>query len=326
MITETYISIGILLLGIAMSALYSGLETGLYTINQIRLEVKANAGWANAKRMIITLRNPTRMLAVLLVSNNIANFIASYGAARLLNATELGPWESIGINALVMIPLLFIFGEVLPKDLFRSHTDHLTYRWSGTFNFTDKLLWWTGVVPLVASIGKLARWVLGSESGLEPTPRRRFGLLFKEGLEGGVLSDEQITLAERALAMKSLTVKSEMVPWVRVACINANVSIGRRTAAVRNMPHTRLPVVNQNGVVRGVLPVLNALLNPQATTESLLLKPIFMSPETPVRVALQQLRESGSHMAIVTGPRNAPAGIITLKDLVEPLVGELGAW
>ena len=91
MITETYISIGILLLGIAMSALYSGLETGLYTINQIRLEVKANAGWANARRMIMTLRNPTRMLAVLLVSNNIANFLASYGAARLLNATELGP-------------------------------------------------------------------------------------------------------------------------------------------------------------------------------------------------------------------------------------------
>ena len=324
--TEIYISVGVLLLGIIMSAIYSGLETGLYTINQIRLGVRSSAGLKSARRLLRLVNHPTRMLAVLLVCNNIANFLASYGAARLLDATTLGPWEAIAINAVVMIPLLFVFGEVLPKDMFRSHTDTLTYTWSGVLHITDKLLWWTGIVPLVASIGNLARWSLGSESDFEPTPRRRFGLLFKEGLEGGVLSDEQITLADRVLSMKSLTVKSEMIPWMRVSCIGANVSVKRRTAAIAQTKFTRLPVVNEQGVVRGILPVLTALLNQDAPTETLTTTPLFLAPDTPVRVALQQLRESGSHMAIVTGPKNTPAGIVTLKDLVEPLVGELGAW
>ena len=118
--TEMYIAIGVSLLGVLLSALYSGLETGLYTVNKIRLDVRALSGVASAKRLLAIVNRPARMLAVLLVCNNIANFLASYGAARLLEETTLGPWLAITVNAVVMIPILFIFGEVLPKDLFRS--------------------------------------------------------------------------------------------------------------------------------------------------------------------------------------------------------------
>ena len=324
--TGVYIAIAITVIGVLMSALYSGLETGLYTINKIRLDVRASTGWASAKRIRHLVDRPSRMLAVLLVCNNVANFLASYGAARILDATSFSPWMAILINTVVMVPILFVFGEVLPKDLFRTHTDTWTYWWSATLSVTDKLLWWTGIVPLVATIGRMSQFVLGTESSIEPSPRRRFGLLFKEGLGGGVLSDEQITLADRVLAMKSLTVKSEMVPWTRVSCIGMNVPLTHRSDAIRNAIHTRLPVVDERGFVQGVLPVLNALLNPETSTEELLVTPLILTPETPVRDALQQLRKSGVAMAIVTGANKKPAGIVTLKDLVEPIVGELGAW
>lgn len=324
--TGVYIAIAITFIGVLMSALYSGLETGLYTINRIRLDVRASTGWASAKRIRLMIDHPTRMLAVLLVCNNVANFLASYGAARVLNATSLSPWMAILINTIIMVPILFIFGEVLPKDLFRTHTDTLTYRWSATLSLTDKLLWWTGIVPLVSTIGKLASFVLGTESSIEPSPRRRFGLLFKEGLGGGVLSDEQITLADRVLAMRSLTVKGEMVPWSRVSCIGINVPLSHRSHAIRNAIHTRLPVVDDRGFVRGVLPILSALLSPETSTDELLVTPLILAPETPVRDALNQLRKSGVAMAIVTESNQKPAGIVTLKDLVEPIVGELGAW
>jgi CBS domain containing-hemolysin-like protein len=324
--TDVYIAIGVTLLGLVLSALYSGLETGLYTVNKIRLDVRASSGVVRAKRLLTLLNKPTRMLAVLLVCNNIANYLASYGVARLLKETSLEPWESIGVNALVMIPILFIFGEVLPKDLFRSHTDTWTYRYSLPLSWSDKILWWTGVVPIVSGIGQLARFVLGTENTIEPSPRRRFGLLFKEGLEGGVLSDEQITLADRVLAMKTLTVRSEMVPWTRVRCIGTNISMSRRTAAICTTTHTRLPAVDANGLVVGVLPVLGALLSPESDTSSLLKEPLFISPETSVRDALHALRERDVAMAIVTSQSKKPIGIVTLKDLVEPIVGELAAW
>ena len=324
--TTMYIAIGITLFGVLVSALYSGLETGLYTINKIRLDVRASSGVTSAKRLLALINHPTRMLAVLLVCNNIGNYLASYGAARLLQETTLSPWMAIFVNAVVMIPVLFIFGEVLPKDLFRSHTDSWTYKWSAALSWSDKVLWWSGLTLVVSSIGKLSRIVLGTEGTIEPSPRRRFGLLFKEGLEGGVLSDEQITLADRVLAMKSLTVQSEMVPWTRVRCIGANISKNRRSTAIRTTTHTRLPVVDPKGFVVGVLPVLGALLSPESNTSELLKTPLYISPKMPVRDALHDLRKSGVSMAIVTTKSNKPIGIVTLKDLVEPIVGELAAW
>ena len=71
--TEMYIAIGVTVLGVLLSALYSGLETGLYTINKIRLDVRALSNVASAKRLLEILDRPARMLAVLLVCNNIAN-------------------------------------------------------------------------------------------------------------------------------------------------------------------------------------------------------------------------------------------------------------
>jgi len=324
--SDIYIAIGVTILGLVLSALYSGLETGLYTINKIRLDVRASSGIVSAKRLLSLLNQPTRMLAVLLVCNNIANYVASYGVARLLEETTLGPWMAIVVNAVVLIPMLFIFGEVLPKDLFRTNTDTWTYRWSATLACSDKLLWWTGVVPVVSYVGKLANFILGSENTLKPSPRRRFGLLFKEGLEGGVLSNEQITLADRVLAMKTLTVRSEMVPWTRVQCLGANISTARRSSAISNTAHTRMPIVNSSGNVVGILPILSALLEPESKTLDIAREPLFILPDTPVREALQQLRKSGVSMAIVSRKNNKPIGIVTLKDLVEPIVGELAAW
>jgi|TARA_B110000116_G_scaffold238884_1_gene225991 putative hemolysin len=324
--SAVYIALGIMLLGLFLSALYSGLETGLYTINQVRLDVRASSKIKSAIRLRAIIDSPTRMLAVLLVCNNVANYLASYGAARMLEETTLGPWLAISINAIVMIPLLFIFGEILPKDLFRAHTDVWTYKCSSTLRLTDTILWWTGIVPIVASTGKLARKVLGSESAIEPSPRRKFGLLFKEGLEGGLLSDEQITLADRVLAMQSLTVQQEMIPWSRVSCLSESTSIQRRSIAVRSTEHTRIPIVNARGSVIGVLPVLQVLLAPETPTKDLLIEALYVTPHTKVQDALHQLRESGRAMAIVSTDGKTPKGIVTLKDLVEPIVGELAAW
>ena len=90
--TLLIVAISITLVGVLLSALYSGLETGLYTINRIRLDVRAAASMPSALRLKFFVDNPTRMLAVLLVCNNIANYLATCGTAILLDQTSLGPW------------------------------------------------------------------------------------------------------------------------------------------------------------------------------------------------------------------------------------------
>ncbi|MDP7007938.1 MAG: CNNM domain-containing protein [Phycisphaerales bacterium] len=325
--TSVAIAIVIAGVGLLLSALYSGLETGMYTINRIRLDVRSAASNPNARRIKSLIDKPTRMLAVLLICNNIANYLASYGTAMVLDETSFGPWLSIAINALCLIPILFIFGEVLPKDLFRAHADSWTYRYSISLSFADLLFRWTGVVPLVSSIGKIAQHCLGTESDIEPTPRLRFGLLFKEGLGSGAISNEQTSLADRVLSMRSLSVGSEMIPWSRVSCVNIDASPSMRTRSLNWASHTRLPVIDSDGSVKGVLPSIAALLHTHETTENLMHPALFISASMQVVEAITKVRVSGRSMAVVTSPDSGkPIGIVTLKDLVEPLVGELAAW
>jgi putative hemolysin len=325
--TIIIVALFILIVGLLLSALYSGLETGLYTINRIRLDVRAAAKTKSALRIKLLIDKPTRMLAVLLVCNNIANYLASYGTAMLLDQTSFGPWLSIIINALCLIPILFIFGEVLPKDLFRAHTDSWTYIYSPALSWADVLFRITGIIPAISFIGSMAQKSLGTESDIEPSPRRRFGLLFKEGLGTGAISDEQTTLADRVLTMRSLTVASEMVPWARVSCINIDTLPPQRNASLKNSTYTRFPVIDKNGQVQGVLPVLSALLERNQPTTNIMQPVQFIDATMSVGRAISQVRESGQAMAVVTSPQSSkPIGIVTLKDLVEPLVGELAAW
>jgi putative hemolysin len=226
-----------------------------------------------------------------------------------------------------LIPILFIFGEVLPKDLFRAHTDSWTYIYSPALSWADVLFRITGIIPAISFIGSMAQKSLGTESDIEPSPRRRFGLLFKEGLGTGAISDEQTTLADRVLTMRSLTVASEMVPWARVSCINIDTLPPQRNASLKNSTYTRFPVIDKNGQVQGVLPVLSALLERNQPTTNIMQPVQFIDATMSVGRAISQVRESGQAMAVVTSPQSSkPIGIVTLKDLVEPLVGELAAW
>ena len=118
--TPLLLGIGILIVGLFLSALYSGLETGLYTINRIRLDVRAAAKVPSAIRVKTLIDNPTRMLAVLLVCNNIANYLASYGTARLLDQTSLGPFLSITLNAVCLISYFIHFWRSITKGFVQS--------------------------------------------------------------------------------------------------------------------------------------------------------------------------------------------------------------
>src|SRR6267142_2727621 len=106
------------LLAMILSALFSGIETGLYTINRVRLTVRASHGDRRASRLQNYLANPNRMLSTLLLGNNLAHYGQSYCIAAIIDHFGFSPGQSVLINAGVLIPVIFIFCETLPKDLF----------------------------------------------------------------------------------------------------------------------------------------------------------------------------------------------------------------
>ncbi len=306
------------IIGIVGSALYSGIETGLYTINRVRLTVRAGQGDGRASWLLGLVQKPARMLTVLLLGNNIANYVSSFGVAGMLEGAGISTIGAIVINAAILVPLLFIFGEVLPKDLFRTQTDRWSYACTGFLRTTARVLLCTGLLPVVVLFAKLA-----DRGSSFTSARQRLGQLLKEGMGAGVLTEEQTTLLDRALAMRDVPVTGEMVPWMQVQSINPDLAGEVRLDAIRGRPYTRLPVVETNGTLVGELGVLDALLDPERPTLAIMKDPVTVIDTLTIPGAMEALRREGRSMAIVIDRHGRPRGLVTMKDLAEVLTGDL---
>ena len=316
-----------IVVGVVFSAVYSGMEIGLYTLNRVRVTVRAGRGERKALRLRKCLQRSNRTLSTLLIGNNIANYAGSFGLAAILNGMGYGPLQVILLNACILIPRLFIFGETLPKDLFRTHTDRWSYSTSGFLVASDRLFTYTGLCPLVEGFGRLFGRLLGTHSESGISARQHISQLIMEGVGSGILSEGQSRLADRALALHTRTVSMEMVPWSRVAFLSADADTRLPGQYIKRHNFTRMPVIAQGGKVLGVVSILDTLLNPDRTPRQLTESVSEFAPNTKVRDALRTMRQKRHTMAIVSDPiTKKPLGLITLKDLVEPLTGELAAW
>jgi CBS domain containing-hemolysin-like protein len=315
------------LAGIVLSALFSGLETGVYTINRVRVLVRADRGERAARRIQHELDHPNRLLSVLLLGNNAANYLGTFGVAAILDGLGVTGGTAIVLNASLLIPLLFVFGETLPKDLFRTHTDRWTYGLSGVLEVCRWVFTATGLLSIVQLTGRLAGRVVGSGPEAAASAREHISRLIKEGVGTGVLSESQTTLADRALAMRGRTVATEMIPWPNVVTVPLGADQAQRETLIRRRNFTRAPVVDETGRVVGILSSLDALLSPQEPIERLMSEPFTIVSSTPLRDALRTMRLAHQAMAVALDPRTSlPCGLVTLKDLVEPITGELAAW
>ena len=186
-------------LGVFISAVFSGMETGLYTLNRVRLTVRAARRQGQAVRLRREFAHQDRALSTLLIGTNAASYMVSYAIARLLHEFSIDDWTLIVIEVLVVTPVLFVFAETLPKDLFRTHADHWMYTLSGVLVGSKWLFRLVGLLPIVQLVGLLVGRLLGAGSRDAVSARQRVSQLIKEGVGTGVLSASQTTLADRAL-------------------------------------------------------------------------------------------------------------------------------
>jgi len=319
----------LLLIGFAGSALYSGMETGSYTLNRVRLQIRDHQRHAAARTLRRLLNRQTLLLSTLLIGNNIMNYMGTVSLAVLLEAWGLSELQTIIANTLIVTPILFIFGETLPKDLFNAYSDRLMYRLAPVLAGSQRLFTWTGILPLIHGVTWIVFRFLGEPHGTPVFhPRRQVEVLVREGVGYGLLSDEQTAIVARVLALTGRRVEQEMVPWEQAITL----SIRDDGAAVRELAErtsrSRFPVVDDAGKVTGFVDVIDALLHEEGQVPPVarLQKPVLtMSPATPLREALTRLQTRKEAFAVVVD-QDKPAGIVTIKDLVEPITGELASW
>jgi magnesium and cobalt exporter, CNNM family len=318
------------LVGFAGSALYSGLETGVYSLNRIRLQVLTHKNNHAAVTLNRLLAHPTALLTTLLIGNNITNYLGTAAMGVILASRGLGDWEALLLNALIVTPILFVVGETLPKDLFAAHSDKLMYRLTPVLTFSRRLFTYTGLVPLISVFSGTLMRALGHDPRATAFhPRRQVGLLVREGVGYGLLSQEQSAIVDRVLKLTDRTVRDEMTHWAGVDRLRERDTPASVWDMAQRITHSHVPVLGANGRVLGVLRINDALVftKDQCPPIRELIGPARTVPhDMPVRDALGQLKRHTAGLAIVTGKTGQPVGIVTVKDLIEPITGDLAQW
>lgn len=319
----------LMLLGFAGSALFSGIETGCYRINRVRLYVRASQGNTAARILDKLINKPASLLGTLLIGNNVANYLGTAALGVMLGALALPVWQAVLINTVLVTGVLFVFGETLPKDLFAAHADRLMYPFARPLSALRWVFTVTLVLPLVVLLSRIAVRLVGGGKAKALTPRKRVGEMVNWGAGLGLLSDEQTAIAQRALAMSTRTLGSEATPWSAAQTVRDNATDQQLRQLAGRSKRSRFPVLDAQGKLVGVVEMLDALLLPPGTNKPALaaaIAPLVLPSTTPVREALAHLQREHLGLAIVTGPGGRPMGIVTVKDLVEPLTGEIAHW
>lgn len=322
---ETVLWSGAMLVGFIGSALFSGLETGVYSLNRVRLQVLVHQGFAAARVLREETERITRLLSTLLIGNNITNNLGVAALGILLEARGVTGWWNVIVNTMIVTPILFVFGETLPKDLFAAFADRLMYPLARVLRVSRWVFTVTGLVALTEGFSRL----LGGQTGAASHPRWRVESLVKEGLGHGLLSDEQTAIVGRVLGLSSKRVEDEMTPWDEVSTVGVDSTTDELWRIADQTWRSRFPVVDRSGAVVGVLNLRDVLIQDRSECPSVeeLMTPIErLSTDLPIRKALSQMQAHRLPMAVIEDAQGVSVGLVTIKDLVEPITGELSNW
>jgi putative hemolysin len=340
------------------AAVFAGNEIGIFSISKVRLRLRTARGEKNALLLNQWLRQPTYALEGLLILQNICSFAFSAAVTGILHDYGFKELGQGFISIAIVTPLVLVLADIMPKDLFHTHADQWTYRMVPLLRWLFGLITIIPLLPLVGFLSRMSLKLVGSKKTGDSAasaggPRMEMLALFQESAATGVLTGTQQDLVQRALRLARINVREIMIPWTQVVGVPANISREGFRALVRRYNVSRLPVLGRSmsevlGIV-DMLDVLTALAAPAAqpgaggsgaavaglvggggggtfrVTDHI--RPAMtLIAEQSVRSAITLMQRARQTLAVVVDRQGRAIGLVTMKDLVEELVGDLDNW
>jgi putative hemolysin len=323
-------SVVMLGVGLAASALLSGLETGIYVLNKVRLELRSAAGERGARRLRVAMSRPQELLTSVLIGINAANYLVTMAVVALFSLTDP---ETADLYAVaVATPLLFVFGEMVPKNLFRLAAESWPYRLSPLLSVMMKVCRLTGLSQALAGLNRLMLRMLRPDRHELSGPldsRQRVQRFLAEGHAHGVLTAFQSHMASRVVLLRTTVIRDVMVALHHVVSIPLDCSRARFIENIKGHHYSRLVVWSERPRnIVGTVDIYDVLYDddPKAAPAKHLAQAVRLSEAMNVADALIALQRSRQTLGVVVNVADRPIGIVTIKDLVEEIVGELEAW
>ena len=295
------------------------------TVNKIKLRTLVENGDKRAERVLRITEDSGKLLSAILIGNNIVNISASSIATIL--ATKMWGNAGAGIATGILTFLILIFGEISPKTLATIHAEKLALSYSGVISFLMKIL-----TPVIFIINKLAMGFLfligvNPEDADTQMTEEELLTIIDVSKEEGVIEDEEHEMINNLFDFGDAQAKAVMVPRIDMVFADVNSTYDELLSIFKDNMFTRLPVYEENtDNVIGILNMKDILLCTDRENFSIrkfLREPYFTYEHKNTAELFIEMRKSSISLAIVLDEYGATAGLITLEDLLEEIVGEI---
>ena len=325
--TVTVIQIVIIVILILLSAFFSSAETALTTVSPHKVRSLKEEGVKRAEILEKILEKNEKMLSVILICNNIVNLSAS--SLMTIVVQKLFGNAAIGVGTGVLTLLVLIFGEVAPKTMATYRAEKISLRYCRVIYVLMIIF-----TPLAFVVNFLAKGVLRllglkKDEHKEGITENELRTIVEVSSEEGVIENEEKDIINNVFDLSDTVVKEIMVPRINVASIKTGSSYEEIMELCKREYYTRLPVMDEAGEkVVGIVNVKDLVFFDQARLKEFQVSDIMREAEYTfeqkhLTELFQEMKKKHCQIMVVLDEYGDFAGIVTMEDLLEEIVGDI---
>jgi putative hemolysin len=316
---------------LAMAGFFSGAETGMYSVNRFRLSARVTDRDRDAIRVHDLLSRPADLIIALLIGTNLSIYAATAGCTRIFRDLLPIGWEMLPaiLTTVVMAPIVLVFAEMIPKEIFRRRPWLLPYSTSRAVNIFT-VLFKLPVIVLKAFVVIVERAAGVNGEAMNPFfGRQQLADLILVGADEGVISPHQADMARKVMKLGKVKLKDVMIPVKELTMVERGTSVDSFLSIAEKRRHSRIPVFEKSRTnVVGIVNIFDVFYDPErGSTVGDYVEPVIrLSDSLSASHALPVLQREKRIMALVVDGAEKPAGVVTVKDLVEEIAGDIADW
>lgn len=316
----------ILFILLCLSAFFSGAETALTTVNKLKIRTLVEDNIKGAKTVSKLIEEPGKMLSAILIGNNIINISASAIATTM--AIDFFGSKWIGLVTGILTLLILIFGEITPKSISTIYSEKISLLVAAPIYFITKLL-----TPVIFIVNKLC---IGLMFFLRIDPTAKTSSMTENELrtileyshEEGIIESEERRMITNVVDFGDALAKDVMVPRIDMAFASVDLTYEELVQAFATEKYTRMPVYSESrDNVIGIVNLKDLFFYNGSIEDfnivNIMREPYFTYEFKKTSELLIEMRRDSISLAIVLDEYGATAGLITIEDLLEEIVGEI---
>lgn len=331
--------IALILLLIIANGIFSGSEIAVLSARKIRLENLIDQGNSRARAALKLANSPNDFLSTVQIGITLVGILSgAVGGATVAQRLKtlldghptLQPYsEQISVVLVVTIItyLSLVIGELVPKRIALNNPEGIACTVAKPMQMISRL-----TAPLVHLLGLSTDTLiqmLGIRISNEPSlTEEEIKVLIRQGAESGMFEETEHKMLERVFRLGDRPIKALMTPRIEIVWLDVESPLEETLQEVTNSSHSRFPVARGSldhciGIVRGSRLLSACLSSPEVDLEALLHPPLYVAESTRALNVLEEFKQTGMHMALVTNEYGGIEGAVTLNDLMEAIVGDL---